>query len=377
MKSRTKSQIKNQTKIPIGKNNGSVELKNNNITQEMSKSVNEFFQAFLGDYNTFDEVLVFNLIFDYISNDHRILYSPISSIIYAYFDENEPGKAMGMVETMVLNIEKVIAYTESKVFTERLLLPMGEKEKQNLKDTKKAIVKIWDHVNLAQQQYSVLKQTDDEYKKKFDRSISTFKEELTKDMNAQLLTMIGMFTALAFLIFGGISSLAGIFSSEFPLLKLIVIGSVWGICIVNMIFVFLFCVGKMTKLSFASLADNDISIFQRYPIVWWSNYIMLSILALSVWGYYINKNGMSAWISNIGVKTPEIFTIFGTIVIIAILFRSFFMLINATKYEESTKIRKQIPEYDFKIHNRKSDVVRGNMLFGDLCDTYIGDDDDV
>ncbi len=63
---------------------------------------------------------------------------------------------------------------------------------------------------MAQTQYSGLKQTDEEYKRKFQNSITPFQKELMKDMNAQLLTMVSIFTALAFLVFGGISSLGSI-----------------------------------------------------------------------------------------------------------------------------------------------------------------------
>lgn len=108
---------------------------------------------------------------------------------------------------------------------------------QHLEDTQKAVLKIWDHVNLAQQQYNALKQSDEEYKEKFEKLISTYKEDMTKDMSNQLLTMVSIFTALAFLVFGGISSLDNIFSVHgIPLLKLMCVGAVWGLCILNLIF---------------------------------------------------------------------------------------------------------------------------------------------
>ena len=44
-------------------------------------------------------------------------------------------------------------------------------DKKIYEDTEKVLIKIWDHVNLAQTQYSGLKQTDEEYRKKFDNSI--------------------------------------------------------------------------------------------------------------------------------------------------------------------------------------------------------------
>lgn len=320
--------------ITIDKNNAGLQLKQENVTHEMSDSVDKFFQEFFCDSSEFKAIETFDSIFNYIKGHDRIAYAQISNIIYGCFDGHESNEAMSMLGTLVSNMESVIAYAESNEF---IMRKKQTRDTKKLEDTRRAIIKIWDHVNLAQQQYSVLKQTDEEYKQKFDKSIATFKDELTKDMNAQLLTMIGMFTALAFLIFGGISSLAGIFSSELPLLKLMVVGSVWGICIVNLIFVFLFCIGKMTKLSIKSLDDEDASIFQRYPIVWWSNYIILSILIISIWGYYINKSGINAWIFELGNNSPKIFTNVGTIIIILLLAITFLMLMRATKYEKYIK----------------------------------------
>lgn len=126
-------------------------------------------------------------------------------------------------------------------------------------------------------------------------------------MNAQLLTMVSIFTALAFLVFGSINSLGSIFSNhEIPLLKVIIVGCVWGICILNLIFVFLFCVGKMTGLNFKSNEEPDANIIQKYPIVWWTDLIILSILAGSLWTYYIQKENIDssfkAWCSS----SPEL-----------------------------------------------------------------------
>lgn len=180
-----------------------------------------------------------------------------------------------------------------------------------------------------------LKTKTEDYKKKFDRSISPFKEELTKDMNAQLLTMIGIFTALAFLIFGGISSLDNIFANiEFPLFKLLIVGCLWGLCIINLIFVFLFCVGKMTKLNFKSADRENATLFQRYPIVWWSNLIIVSIMALSAWGYYLVRRNICNWFDQICYSYPLYATLTGTAVILIIITFLICKLIKATKYAD-------------------------------------------
>lgn len=308
-----------------------VELNKTDIIQEMTEKVNEVCQLLLTDSDKFEEKDACDKIIDYIHNHDRILYAPISNTIYACYNEHEAKEAEKMIGTMIANMQAVVDYTRSDEYVERKKTA-GKKQKA-FDDTRKAVLKIWDHINLAQMQYSSLKQTDEEYKKKFNASIEPIKDNITKDLNAQLLTMVGIFTALAFLIFGGISSLDNIFANqEIPILKLMIVGSVWGLCILNLIFVFLFCVGKMTKLKFTSTDNPDATIFQKYPIVWWSNLVIVSIMILSMWGYYITKRNIHTWFDQICFKDPMWATIIGTGVILVIIIFITCKLIKATKH---------------------------------------------
>ena len=295
--------------IRINKTTKQIELEIDNrvVTEEMSEKIVEICNQLFTDSDKFDAEKTFNMIFQYIKGYQRILYSQISNIVYAFYNNHTTAEATNALGTMISNLEKIVAYTGTQKYKSRKEKAQQSDIKKAYEDTEKSIIKIWDHVNLAQTQYSGLKQTDEEYRKKFDNSIEPFKENLVKDMNAQLLTMVSIFTALAFLVFGGISSLGSIFSNhEIPLLKVIIVGSVWGLCILNLIFVFLFCVGKMTGLNFKSNLEPDANIIQKYPIVWWSNLIILTILAGSLWTYYIRKenidSGFNSWCS----KSPEL-----------------------------------------------------------------------
>jgi len=266
------------------------------ITDEMSEKVTEICTLLLMDTNKFEEEKVFNRIFQYIKAYRRLLYSQISNMVYACFNEHTTEEASNILGTMISNIEKIVAYTSTQQYKDRKEKTKRLDEKKIYEDTEKVLIKIWDHVNLAQTQYSGLRQTDEEYKRKFDKSITPFKEELVKDMNAQLLTMVSIFTALAFLVFGGISSLGSIFSNyELPLLKVIIIGCVWGFCLLNLIFIFLFCIGKMTGLNFKSNKEPDANIVQKYPIVWWSDLIILTMLSGTLWTYYIRRENIDSW----------------------------------------------------------------------------------
>lgn len=321
-------------------------------TQVMTDKVLEFCQEMLKDSNEFDSQSreqVFNLIYHYIKNNHRILYSPISNLIYGWFEEYEIEEAEKNLATMLNNLQSVSSYIETEEYKKRIEEVDGdEQEREYFFDTEKAILKIWDHVNLAQQQYRSLKQSEDEYKRRFNKSIEPIEDQIRnsqkdlefkiKDINAQLLTVVGIFTALAFLLFGGISSLSNILSdTELPVLKVMIIGCVWGLCILNVIFVFLFCVAKMTNLNFKSVQDG--SIFRKYPIVWWCNFFILAVLSVVSWMYYVKNVHAGDWFSEFCEKYPQRVTIGGFVIIGFILLILMLILIRVTLYEKHDKER--------------------------------------
>lgn len=321
-------------KININKTTGNIQFDfdDKDLTEEMNEKVQALCKALLTDNNNFKKDVVFQDIYRYISNYDRILYAPISNMIYACYNDHTAKEATDIMGTINSNIIAVVNYSQGKEVAELIKGAQGERKK-HLQDTKKVILKIWDHINLAHQQYSALKQSDAEYEEKFNKKMIPIKEDLSKDLSQQLLTMVSIFTALAFLIFGGISSLDNIFANqEIPILKLMIVGSVWGLCILNLIFVFLFCVGKMTKLKFTSTDNPDATIFQKYPIVWWSNLVIVSIMILSMWGYYITKRNIHTWFDQICFKDPMWATIIGTGVILVVIIFITCKLIKATKH---------------------------------------------
>ena len=239
------------------------------LTQEMMARMDAFCKALLAESDKFDEQGTFNALHDYIKRYNRILYAPISNAIYvchAEQEHKEKGKAGGL-DNMTSNITDLLNYSQGEEIRKRIEETKNGADKRQLADTQKAIIKIWDHINLAQQQYRTLREGEEEHLKRIDQKLKPETEKIIKEVNAQMLTMVTIFTALAFLVFGGISSLDNIFSSVgLPLLKAMAIGAVWGLCILNLIFVFLFCAGKMTGLNFKSNDDPNASIFQRYRI---------------------------------------------------------------------------------------------------------------
>lgn len=287
-------------------------------------------------HNEFSQENAFDELQRYIVQYDRILYSPISNIIYSAYENSQEEELIG---TLMSNLDALVSYSlDQTAIANRKIAMEEDRDKRTVDDTKKAVLKIWDHVNLANQQYKVLKQTDDEYNEKFNRRISSYKEEMTKEMNAQLLTMVSIFTALAFLIFGGISSLDNIFSiGGIPIMKVLATGLVWGLCIFNLIFLFLFCVGKMTKLNFKSTDDPNATIFQKYPVVWWSDLLLLSLLVVCLWLYFMQQHKIDIWLVDICIANTAATTIIGSVIIAFVIYKAVRKLAIATDVIKSDK----------------------------------------
>lgn len=91
-------------------------------TQVMTDKVLEFCQEMLKDSNEFDSQSreqVFNLIYHYIKNNHRILYSPISNLIYGWFEEYEIEEAEKNLATMLNNLQSVSSYIETEEYKKK------------------------------------------------------------------------------------------------------------------------------------------------------------------------------------------------------------------------------------------------------------------
>lgn len=101
-----------------------------------------------------------------------------------------------------------------------------------------------------------------------------------------------------------------------------IVGFIWCFCIMNLVFAFMFFIEKMTKLSIKSTDDINANIVQKYPLVFWSNFVIVFGLILSCWTYYIRRYGHSLEIDNFISKYPSLISIVGFIVIFFIMFLS-------------------------------------------------------
>ena len=223
-----------------------------------------------------------------------------------------------------MNISSAVEYAYSSKIQD-------DGKKELVQRTKRSILKLYDHFNLATAQRE-LARTDDSIVNIVDKKVSPFKEELMKDMSSQLITLVGIFTAIAFVVFGGITSLSSVFSSinNTPVSKIIMLALLWGISISNCIYVLLYCIGILTK-------NKSSILFGEGKIPLWSNLILITLFLLSAWFYYISSRNIDQWFVQFRENYQIFISIFGFIFILGLSFLAGFFIRKRTKKKTSTR----------------------------------------
>ncbi len=311
------------------------ELKQDDSTsffEDMSLQIQDICNDLSADKESFQEEKVYRKVLEYVASDKRILYSQITSEIFSYYDKGDILNPDERIENMTGNLTKLVEFSRSPKSNGIIEADYSDEKYQvAIKSMTKVCIKMWDHINLAYRQYSDLKQTDDEFKDKFNQrfdqsfaksfkeSVGPETEKLQRSMNSQLITLVGIFTALAFLVFGGITSLDNVFESTgVPVLKLLAIGSVWGLFILNMIFVFLYCVQRITRLN-TSQSDKKKNVFERYPVVFWCDFCLIVVMVVTLWIYYLKNRAGLAWLDILLADNPKLVVLVGSSILIALI----------------------------------------------------------
>lgn len=243
---------------------------------------------------------------------NRILYSEISAYIFNLTNEQKGN--------FVTNLELLLVET------------MNNDDCVD-NDTKDTILRIYDHVHLALHQIENLKRDDDDIKgliaKNLEPVSTKFEKNLQtayKELYAQLIALIGIFTALAFLVFGSISALDNIFSSanNMPMLKILIITSLWGICLINLIFIFIYFISKMTRLDIAE-AKNI-----KYPIIAWCNLFLIAVFSLCSWFYYVKNMNLTNWLEQLQNNNAQAIVLSGfAVILLLILISTVIIVVNS------------------------------------------------
>ena len=119
---------------------------------------------------------------------------------------------------------------------------------------------------------------------------------------------IGIFTALSFIVFGGISSLDSIFGAvqgslknEHSVLPVLIIAIAWALCMMNLLFGFMYFVIRITHLK-KPVDEEATNLVQRYPAVVLCNYVLVAMLVLFGGMWFAECNGVGKFFFKLAVK---------------------------------------------------------------------------
>lgn len=313
--------------------NKSTNTKSNSTSdyiRKMENEVDDLCERLTKDSKDFDAKLFFDTLHDYIQQEDRLLYTNITNYVFSLDNE----ETFGIMQT---NLDHVINYMYSDRFrSEHVWKPEYKNQQNPYERTKRTALKLWDHMNLAKRQMALFKLQDADYTKVVDEKMQSAEGRLSKEMNGQLISLVSIFTALSFILFGGISSLDNIFAGakDIPVTKLMIVGIIWSFCIMNLVFVFMFFIAKMTGLNIKSTSDVNANLVQKYPLIWWCNLVLIAVLMFSCWAYYAKSENITTEIYNWLQDRSVLYFAIGTVVIIFIVGFSAWTIYKMSKMKE-------------------------------------------
>ena len=249
-----------------------VDENSNEILSQMSRAIENLCHELSSDSIKFDNEHFIENVKRYIDNYNRILYSSITSYIFQMGDEDHTK--------FFTNIDSVREYVFGDEYKEKYLT--SARDKSDYGKIKLIILKIWDHSNLADRQYNSFENNRGYFEHLVEDQLKNTENKIIQSMNTQVISVVAIFTALAFIVFGGISSLSSIITTlaninEIELI--IAVACIWGIALVDLIYMFIYLILKITK---PELNDKYI---RRWIIC--INIVLFILLTVSLFIYYV------------------------------------------------------------------------------------------
>lgn len=176
------------------------------------------------------------------------------------------------------------------------------------------------------------KQADIEFliEKKIEPELAKSSKELT----SQLVGLVAIFTALSFIVFGGISSLESLFSvlsqNDNAILPTIIVAIAWAFCMTNLLFGFMYFVLRVIGNK-PDATEENIPMVRKYPLVFISNFILLSGLLLSLGSWAAWATGIGRGIYSCVLTHGDVIFVVGFAVIIAIIMGLGIWLVKSLK----------------------------------------------
>lgn len=133
--------------------------------------------------------------------------------------------------------------------------------------------------------------------------------------------------SLAVILIGSVFALSNILSVEYTsILRLISFASIWAFCVVNIVFIFVYYSSKILEIDIRDNPYEEGTFMQEYPVIVWSDAILLTVIVFSLWFYSFAPVIHITWLSNLFSSIPSFFLIAGTIILVYCFYRLFVWL---------------------------------------------------
>ncbi|MGP1519920.1 MAG: hypothetical protein ACTTIZ_00190 [Treponema sp.] len=114
------------------------------------------------------------------------------------------------------------------------------------------IFKLYDHCHLANKQRMAYKATKEDIERRIGKIANSKIRKYEKSITSQLIGLVAIFTALSFVVFGGINTSTTIFKmvEKISIAKILVLLDVWFICMSNLFILFMKMIATITRRHF-------------------------------------------------------------------------------------------------------------------------------
>lgn len=247
---------------------------------------------------------------------NRIYYSAISNCVFK-MDEQQ-------FSDFLSNMGEVVDYaTEHSQRDE-------DWQSEDRQDLYRTVIKFYDHANLAhQQQVTFSSKKEDlreDVKNEVHKTLDPKISEITKEMTSQLVGLISIFTALSFIVFGGISSLESMVTSlkgtldkYDSVLPILILAMAWAFCMMNLLFGFMYFVIRITHLR-KPVDENAKNVVQRYPVVFLCDYVIMALLILFSGMWFAKKAKVGSGFYKLWVSDHPNITFIVAILVFVVVF---------------------------------------------------------
>lgn len=255
-------------------------------------------------YDTFDEIIKIMLNY-YSKHDFRHKYSQISRVIHNIVNPKNPTKDNShILESINNNCDLLFMYFKDNF--------SGEYEEQP--EILIRFNKLIDHITLEIVRLQYISQYNDllvnntelfnEASEKLRNAQNAIEiaNERTKNMYAQIISILGIFASIIIAFFGGFNYFTSVLNNIkcIPKFRLLSISSIIGFVVMNTIFGMLYFIAKLIDKDISAHCIYDVSdegcnngcdkerkccsiskLRKRLPYIFWVNVVLLLIIVLS------------------------------------------------------------------------------------------------